>query len=175
MSDDLDALFRLYGPELTRLARNGLGNREAAADAVQEVFARYAALDGRTRTGETIGAARAFLHRMLRNRIIDTQRQALRHGAGAPSETVPDLLADPAPGPFRQALSAEAATALRAALAAMPARPREVFILHRFHGLGYAEIATRLGIARNTVEIHMARALALLRDRLRDFADTPLP
>ena len=36
----------------------------------------------------------------------------------------------------------------------------------RDHGLTYAEVADALGIAPKTVEIHMSRSLAILRQRL---------
>lgn len=50
----------------------------------------------------------------------------------------------------------------------LPPRPREVLFLHRFEGLSYAEISARLGISRNTVMVHMVKALGLLRRQLHD-------
>ena len=48
----------------------------------------------------------------------------------------------------------------------MPLRCREVFTLARTHSLTYAEVAVVLGLSPKTVEIHMSRALAFLRERL---------
>jgi RNA polymerase sigma-70 factor (ECF subfamily) len=47
---------------------------------------------------------------------------------------------------------------------------REVFLLHRIHGLGYKEIAGVLGISVRTAEWHVAEALVRIGrglDRLR--------
>ncbi|MFT4193208.1 sigma-70 family RNA polymerase sigma factor [Ottowia sp.] len=52
----------------------------------------------------------------------------------------------------------QAVAALDAALAALPARARQVFEAHRFHGEPQAAIATRLGVALNTVERDLAAA-----------------
>jgi RNA polymerase sigma-70 factor (ECF subfamily) len=56
---------------------------------------------------------------------------------------------------------------LDAAVASLPARSREIFLLHRVNGLSYAEIADTLGIARKTVENLMGRTLQRLRKSLR--------
>jgi RNA polymerase sigma-70 factor (ECF subfamily) len=65
-------------------------------------------------------------------------------------------------------ISREEALALNAALLELPARCREVLILHKFEGLSYAEIADQLGIAKNTVMVHMVKALGCLKSRLRE-------
>ncbi|HEX9754119.1 MAG TPA: sigma-70 family RNA polymerase sigma factor, partial [Gemmatimonadales bacterium] len=56
--------------------------------------------------------------------------------------------------------------ALRAALADLSPRVREVFQLSRDQGLTYPEIADTLGISVKTVETLMGRALRALRSRL---------
>ncbi len=48
----------------------------------------------------------------------------------------------------------------------LPARQREVFILHKINGLKYHEIATKLNISVNTIENHMSRALKTIRNKL---------
>ncbi len=54
----------------------------------------------------------------------------------------------------------------RAALAGLPPRCREVFLLQRYEGLTYTAIAKRLGISVSAVEKHMMRALLHLQTRL---------
>jgi RNA polymerase sigma-70 factor (ECF subfamily) len=48
----------------------------------------------------------------------------------------------------------------------LPARQREIFILHKVNGLKYQEIATKLNISVNTIENHMSRALKTIRSKL---------
>src|SRR3546814_10902814 len=50
--------------------------------------------------------------------------------------------------------------AYRRALAELPDRTREVFLLHRVDELAYREIGEKLGISIPTVQYHVARALA---------------
>jgi len=53
------------------------------------------------------------------------------------------------------------------AVDSLPARCREVFMLCRFDGMPYKEVATTLGISPNTVESQMTIALKKLRARLK--------
>ncbi len=48
----------------------------------------------------------------------------------------------------------------------LPPKCRNVFELHKFNGLSYAEIADRESISVNTVENHMVKALKLLRESM---------
>jgi RNA polymerase sigma-70 factor (ECF subfamily) len=55
---------------------------------------------------------------------------------------------------------------LLAALEALPPQCRQVFMLSRFEGLSYQQIAATLDISPKTVENHIGRALYRLRDQL---------
>jgi RNA polymerase sigma-70 factor (ECF subfamily) len=56
---------------------------------------------------------------------------------------------------------------LERSLAAANPRTREAFLLHRFEGMSYAEIAERLGISTKAVTNHIAKALFLVDNALR--------
>ncbi|ORE87324.1 ECF sigma factor [Oceanococcus atlanticus] len=49
------------------------------------------------------------------------------------------------------------------AIADLPPRCREVFVLYRFKSLSQAQIAEQLGISRNMVERHVMRAMRSCR------------
>ncbi|WP_367328868.1 sigma-70 family RNA polymerase sigma factor, partial [Lentimicrobium sp.] len=55
------------------------------------------------------------------------------------------------------------------ALAELPEKCREVFLLNRNEQLRYREIAEKLGISLKTVETRMSKALNHLRKRLLEF------
>ena len=55
---------------------------------------------------------------------------------------------------------------LATAIARLPIRVREVFVLRRIEGLAQREVAQRLGLSESTVEKHMSRGFLLLSDFL---------
>ena len=60
----------------------------------------------------------------------------------------------------------EAMSRAENAVAALPKRCREVFMLSRVDGMAYRDIAAQMGISQNTVECQMTVALRRLRKAL---------
>jgi len=56
------------------------------------------------------------------------------------------------------------------AIARLPKRTRDVFLMHRFDNLSYDRIAHRLGISVKTVEREIARVLCAIREAREDHA-----
>jgi RNA polymerase sigma-70 factor (ECF subfamily) len=54
---------------------------------------------------------------------------------------------------------------LAEAIAEMPEKTQEAFILRRVQGLSQREIAARMGVSENTVEKHIVKGIRLLIDR----------
>lgn len=61
---------------------------------------------------------------------------------------------------------ADVAKALDEAIALLPEKCREVFVLSKIEGLKNREIAEKLNISEKTVERHMTIALSKLREEL---------
>ncbi len=59
------------------------------------------------------------------------------------------------------------------AIAHLPARAREVFLMHRFDNIGYDRIARPLGISEKAVEREMVRVLLAIRKARKDHARDP--
>jgi len=57
------------------------------------------------------------------------------------------------------------------ALSVLKPKTRQIFELHKFEGLTYGEIAQYMDISKRTVESNIARALVLLRERLKETLD----
>ncbi len=55
---------------------------------------------------------------------------------------------------------------LQDALAEIPEKSREVFLMNRIEGLTYADIAERLGLSVKAIEKRMSEALSILRSRI---------
>src|SRR5690606_23801674 len=61
--------------------------------------------------------------------------------------------------PERVISARQSVAVLKAALLRLAARTQAVFVLHRFEGLRYEEIAKRLGLSMSAVEKHMMKAM----------------
>lgn len=60
---------------------------------------------------------------------------------------------------------------IREAIDRLPPERRKVFIMSRFEGLKYKEIADKQGISVKTVENQMGKALKFLRKELSDYTN----
>lgn len=156
-----DAIFRRWYAPLVgvadRMLRDTAAAEELAQDVLLELWRRRTALD----TGDEPGP---YLIRAVRNRALNRLRHARVAARAAPLLAVDET--SPVAGPAAEAVESELASAINAAVAALPPGCRQVFLLSRAQGLKYAEIAKTLGISPKTVEAQMGRALRLLRARL---------
>ncbi|WP_371348216.1 RNA polymerase sigma factor [Ancylobacter sp. IITR112] len=164
MTAHLLDVTRLYVAEQGRLrayVRRILRNRASAEDVVQQAFVN---LLGRRPEAEAPSPAyvmQAVRHLAL-NQLRDTRRRAQIELSGAPLDEIADL----APSPEMAAVHRSELLCLLTALAALPPRRREAFVLCRIEGLSYDEAAARMEVSRNTVISHIVAAMAELSRRL---------
>ncbi len=156
------SLFQQYYGELLRFLTAKLGCREQAADVVQETFLRVRGVQ------DLAGVAqpRAFLYKTALNLTVDVfRRQRVRAERGLGLDLAEDL---PSLVPRQDDVleARERVQLLYSAIAELPPRCRQVFLLHKFMDLSHAEIAGRLGISKNMVEKHVMKALAHCRQRV---------
>ena len=133
-----------------------VGDRDTAQDLVDEAFARAWAS---WRTVSRHPAPAAWVVRTALNAGISRWRRRRRE------VPVPDLarVADrPAVGGGAGSVDPR----IMAALLRLPARQRQVVALRLFLDLDTAHTAQVLGIAPGTVQAHLGRAMAALRDDL---------
>jgi RNA polymerase sigma factor (sigma-70 family) len=152
--------------ELLRHVTRRLGRDADAGDVVQDTFLRIQ----RIPAGAEIQNTRSYLYRMADNLALDYLRTRQSRQRYFSTEEFADP-ADESPSPesivdYRQRLAR-----LEQAIAELPPRQKEVFLLHKFDGLSHAEIAEQLGISRSAVEKLVMKALAHCRDRLGDPID----
>lgn len=151
--------------ELHRFASHRLGDTVHAADIVQEAYLRLT----ETAHEAAILDRRAYLFATVRNLVADHWRRdkARLH---APLDTLPpDKAHDLTPSPEQRLLSIEELAVLERAVLGLPPRTREVFRLHKYEHLSYADVAERLGMAKNTVMVHMVKALSHCRTALQEY------
>ena len=145
---------------LRGLVRSRVGHREDGEVIAQDSWLRMAS--AAPSEGAAIVNVRAYLFRIACNLIVDHRR---RHAARPPIDGDDALLSvvDPRPNPERVLITRIELARMDRIIAAMPARPREVFRLSRIEGQSFAEIGRRLGVSRQTVHEHMGRALLALQ------------
>lgn len=157
------AFERLHHVEAGRLQRffmRRLRNREDAADATQETFLRLLDIAPRT----VIKNPQAYLVQIAKSVARASSQRARRDQEMFLADALIEDRAEDRPGPDRIVQSRQAILLMADAIAALPARCQEVFILSRLHGLANGDIARLLGISRNMVEKHIIKALLRCRD-----------
>jgi RNA polymerase sigma-70 factor (ECF subfamily) len=158
-ADDFTHVVRAHGDAVYGFVLRRVGGARALAeDLTREAFLR--AWRGR-RTVREETSMRGWLCAIAANVVRDHARAQRRRPAEVPPPEwldVPDLGADP---------SSTALADLRNALAALPARQREMFLLRERDGLSYAGIAAALGVPVGTVMSGLSRARAALTEAVR--------
>jgi RNA polymerase sigma-70 factor, ECF subfamily len=148
------------------------GDRGRAEDLCQETFLRVVRA---SEEWEPRALFRTWLYAVARNQATDeARRRAFRRTEPL---DVPGRAAEPAddPPPDRVAEGALLRPKLEAALAALPAEQREVFLLREHAGLRFHEIAEVTGVPENTVKSRMRYALEALRAKLEALGVAPEP
>src|SRR5215218_7844140 len=127
-----EALYRSSRDDVYAYVAGLLRDRSAAEDATAAAFER--AYRKRARFDARRGTPRAWLFGIARNAALDELRRRRRHAELAAEP------ADDAGGPDAVAEVGARRAALRAGLAALPPRERELVALKFFAGLANAEI-----------------------------------
>ncbi|HEV7804538.1 MAG TPA: sigma-70 family RNA polymerase sigma factor [Solirubrobacteraceae bacterium] len=151
-----DALYRDCARDLYAYVRTLLGDDASAEDvtalAFERAYRRRATFDDRR------GSRRGWLFGIARNAALDELR---RRSRAAP--LVGELPDEHAASPDEEADLALRRTTVRAALAALPARDRELVALKFHGGLTNAELAVVLGTSETNAATRVHRAVTKLR------------
>jgi RNA polymerase sigma-70 factor (ECF subfamily) len=172
----LDAFLASVERRAYRMALITAGNREDALDAVQDAMLNLA-----TRYASRPAAEWAPLfYRILQSRLRDQRRRrvvrdrfrAILWRAEPDDDRDPiQELPDPAAlTPDREVAGGRAGEAIEKALALLPLRQQQAFLLRVWEGLDVAQTASAMGCSEGSVKTHLSRATQALRERLSDHA-----
>jgi len=143
-----------------RYLTNKFGDSDEARDIAQDAWLRIS----RLRDPSALENPRAFLFQIATNLGIDrVRRSQLTRRTGA-EELEEESLSPAAEETVSQQQSLKL---IEQALNALPDKCRRAFVLHRFDGLSYAEIAITLGVSQSMVEKYIIQALKAFRARLQ--------
>lgn len=169
---DFSAWMSRHQRRVYAICQRLLQDRDEANSAAQDVFLKaYHALkkDG----AQTVEDPARWLTRIAVNTCLDRLRsrkwQFWRRRPSAEDERL-ILRSAAAGGPQAEdhCFAGQIRSRLDAALSRLSERQRAVFLLRHYEDLSLEEISTTLGLELGTVKAHMFRAVAKLRDELRD-------
>jgi RNA polymerase sigma-70 factor (ECF subfamily) len=163
-AERLIALYTSEQGRLGRLVRRLTGNATVAEDLVQDSFLKLLGIQDASRIDDD----RAYLTRIASNLAINHRRREKR--APFVRYADEDLFALPDPSLGAEALLADK-QALRltlAAIAALPARTRQAFELHRLGEHTLAVIGRRMGISTSLAGRLVQEGYKAVRDQLRE-------
>jgi len=168
-------LVRRHRDRLWAVALRTVGDREEAADAVQDAL--LSAHRGAARfRGDS--AVTTWLHRIVVNACLDRLRRRQAH----PTVPLPDGSHSDeggrgsGPEPAAPVQDHDTALVVRAALAALPIEQRSALVLVDVQGYPVLEAAEILGVAEGTIKSRCARGrarMALALGHLRTGSDAP--
>ncbi len=158
-----EALFRTYYNPLCIFAESYVHSAHLAEELVDDVFCWI--WEHRTDWHVEHGA-KPYLYGAVRNRAlkqIARSRMAAQIEEEAGREDRVLAMGRPPRPTDERVVTDEFARAVELAVASLPPRCRQAYVLHRQHDLTYNQIAELMGTSVKTVENQLARALKTLR------------
>ena len=159
----LERIFLEHQGRVFRAAFRITGNAQDAEDVLQNVFLRLA------RQGEEgldVGTLPSYLYRAALNSALDLLR-GRRDRASVPLEEAESAPGGALQAPDQAQEAGEIRVRLRQALAALPPRAAEMFVLRYFEGQANRDIARMLDVSRVSVAVTLHRTRLHLQDQLR--------
>jgi len=153
------SIFDQYYESIRSFAYYKTGDVDLADDIVQEVFLKLWTHLNNIK-GETV---KALLYTIASNTIKNHFKHQTVVYNFQKQDQKNEMADEEADSALRQE---ELNRKLQGALAEIPVKAREVFLMNRIENLTYADIAQRLGLSVKAIEKRMSEALSILRSRI---------
>ena len=160
---DFEKLFNDHYSNLCAYANNFLKDVDAAEEVVQEVLFKL----WTNRESVVINTSvQSYLFKAVRNASLNVIKHVnIREDYKAQNE----YEMDNSLSSEDEMIVTELEQKIRIAIDQLPIERKKIFILSRYEGLKYKEIADKLNISVSTVENQMVNALKFLRSELKDY------
>ena len=171
-SPELESFLRSVGPRAFRIARLALRDEQDALDALQDAMIKLVRRYGSRSKEEWT----PLFYAILRNCVRDQQRSRQSRGsilawfrrltnlgereAGEPA------VVDAVRQPLQELESEERLRKVLNAIADLPARQQEAFLLRNIEELDVRDTAVAMGCSEGSVKTHYSRAVHALREKL---------
>lgn len=159
--EDLEKVFKDYYNPLVNFVYKYLRNYEDSRDVVQMTFTKLWA----NREDLVIHSSlKSYLYSTAKNTMIDYVRKISHH----------DKVTDLDESFLIEDINEDDFDAYRVrgiidkSILKLKPRTKEIFILHKFEGLTYSEIAHYMGISKRAVEDNMAKSIEFLKEDLKN-------
>jgi RNA polymerase sigma factor (sigma-70 family) len=159
-SATLAEIARNHHAALVRFLALRTGSAEDAKEIVQEAYAKVLALD----RPDTVSFQVGYLWRIAANLAIDRKRQRVARARLASVALQPTDRCSPSTESVVE--SRERLAIVQKAVAQLPPRCRQAFLLRIFEGLRFAQVGKEMGISERMAKVHVARAMEYLQDCL---------
>lgn len=158
----ISLLFRQYYVVLCSHAVRYVSSKAVAEDIVSDIFCEF---HTESRYQSVTTSFRAYLFTAVRNRAFDYVRADMRQSLSLDSaELIPAHITQ-SPDSITQ--YEELYHDVEDAINAMPLKRRQIYVMHRFEGKRYQEIADELNLSLRTIEAHLYQAIHQIRNTLK--------
>lgn len=160
LSIDLEKMYKAHYKSLRNVVENIVGDKEASHDIVQDVFLK---LWSKKENVDLIRNQKAYLTRSVINSsltYLETNKDRVR---------LSGIDVEAAGSPETGIMAKELEARIEVALAGLPPKCKAIFVLSRFEGMKYKEIADHLDVSEKTVENQVGIALKKMREDLKPY------
>lgn len=158
-----ELLFRRYYQPLCSHAIRFVGSREVAQDLVSDMFCRFYA----EQTFLNIKTSyRAYLYKTIRHQAYNYLRWETKRNDDL--SMAADFTTAESQQPDNVTEYEELYHDVETAIDSLPPQRRKIYLMHRFEGKKYAEIATELHLSQKTIEIQIHKASHFVRNLIRN-------
>lgn len=162
--EEFEKLFRDYFKPLVAFAKKYTGDIDSAKEIVHDVFVN---LWTKREQIDIEKSVKSYLYTSAYNRSLNFIRDHKKFDNNQSVEASAELKAS---WSFEENIDAcELEEKINKVIDSLPERCKQVFMLSRFEGLKYQEIADKLGISIKTVEAQISKALAALKSNLKEY------
>lgn len=163
-------LYNRYHASLFHFSMKFLHSEALAKDAVHDVFVK---LWNNSTELPAITSVKSYLFTACKNTILHTLDRATRE-LRIKNEIGKQMMRTE-PSVEATFINAEQEALFQEAVAQLPPKRREVFMLCRVEEKSYEEVSKILNISVSTVNDHMVKATKALKNYLQQHTDLPLP
>jgi len=161
-----ELLFKKYYASLCSHAVRYVYSKEVAEDIVSEVFKRF----WEKKAFENVTSSyRYYLIKSVRNEAFLYLKKDFKQFDDLDGAERVFLESDSSMNPYNITLFEEIQHRLKNLVGQLPPQQKKAFILNRFEGKTYPEVAVEMGVSIKMIEAHIGKALFFIRNGLKEY------